>query len=381
MIIGIDGNEANVQQKVGVSVYTLKLLEYFQKKATSGQKIIVFLKNKQFNDLPLETENYKYVILRDNFLWSQTILPLELYKRKAFGQDINVFFSPAHYLPRFCPIPSVVTIHDLSYFYYPDEFLKKDLYLLKNWTKFSIEKARRIIAVSNTTKKDLIKFYNVPEAKIEVIYNGVSPGHSDPERSASWRRVEGEESIKKYNIKKNQYILYVGTLQPRKNLITLIESFSLFKKQNPGFKLVISGKKGWLYEHIFQRVKELQLDKEVKFVGFIKDEDLVNLYTHAFCFVLPSLYEGFGLPLLEAMCFGCPVISSFTSSLPEVGGDACLYFDPRNSNELAEKLLELSGNRKMRYDLIKKGRERIKLFSWQKCTEETLKVIQQTCQV
>ena len=145
----------------------------------------------------------------------------------------------------------------------------------------------------------------------------------------------------------------MGTLQPRKNLITLIESFSLFKKQNPEFKLVICGKKGWLYEHIFQRVKELKLDKEVKFVGFIKDEDLANLYTNAFCFVLPSLYEGFGLPLLEAMSFDCPVISSFTSSLPEVGGDACLYFDPRNSSELAEKLPALGTNVKTKHGLGK----------------------------
>src|SRR3989344_7936592 len=172
MIIGIDGNEANVSEKVGVSIYTLKLLEYFEKKATINQQFVVFLKNKPNIDLPPENEFYKYAVIRGNLLWSQTFLPLELYKRKALGQKIQVFFSPAHYIPRFCPIPTVVTIHDLSYFYYPDEFLKKDLYQLKNWTKYSVEKARKIIAVSNTTKKDLIKFYNLPEEKIEVIYNG-----------------------------------------------------------------------------------------------------------------------------------------------------------------------------------------------------------------
>src|SRR3990172_4332555 len=115
MIIGVDGNEANVPEKVGVSVYTHKLLEYFQKTATLNQQFIVFLKNKPDTNLPSENEFYKYALIRGNFLWSQTFLPLELYKRKALGQNIQVFFSPAHYIPRFCPIPSIVTIHDLSY--------------------------------------------------------------------------------------------------------------------------------------------------------------------------------------------------------------------------------------------------------------------------
>ncbi len=368
MIIGVDANEANVSEKVGVSVYTLKLLEYFQKKAAKNQEFIVFLKNKPSSDLPAETEFFNYAVIHGDFLWSQTFLPLELYKRKALGQRIQVFFSPAHYIPRFCPVPAVVAIHDLSYFYYPDEFLKKDLYQLKNWTKYSVEKAKKVIAVSKTTKKDIIKFYQVPEEKIEVIYNGyekTSPQHP---------------SLIKEK-KKGQYILYAGTLQPRKNIDTLIEAFYKFRKNYPEFKLVIVGKKGWLYEHIFKKVDELNLKKEVVFKGYVSDDELSVLYRDAFCFVMPSLYEGFGIPIVEAMSFGCPVISSFTSSLPEVGGDACLYFDPRSPQELAKKLKKLTENRKLRSDLIKKGRERIKLFSWQKCAEETLKVIQQTCQV
>ena len=366
MIIAVDGNEANVAEKVGESVYTLKLLEYFQKKATKNQQFTIFIKNKPNIDLPEENEFYKYAIIRGDFLWSQTFLPLELYKRKALGQNIQVFFSPAHYIPRFCPIPTVVTIHDLSYFYYPDEFLKKDLYQLKNWTKYSIEKAKKIIAVSNTTKKDIIKFYHVPEEKIEVIYNGGPSRHSDPDVTS------GEESKKN---KSQKYILYVGTLQPRKNIDTLIDAFSTFRKHNAEFKLIIVGKKGWLYEHIFKKVEELNLKKEVKFKGYVSNDELSTLYQNAFCFVLPSLYEGFGIPLLEAMSFNCPVISSFTSSLPEVGSDACLYFDPRSQQGLSEKLQELTDNRKLRNELIKKGRERIKLFSWKKCSENTLNLL------
>ena len=367
MIIGVDGNEANVSEKVGVSIYTLKLLEYFNKKATDKLQFIVFLKNKPNTDLPEENDYYRYSTIQGNFLWSQTFLPLELYKRKAFGQKINIFFSPAHYIPRFCPIPTVVTIHDLSYFYYPEEFLKKDLFQLKNWTKYSVEKAKKIIAVSQTTKKDIVKFYHIPEEKIEVIYNGGPSRHSDPERA---KRVESEES------KKNKkYFLYVGTLQPRKNIDTLIDAYSIFRKNHPEYKLIIAGKKGWLYEHIYKKVEELDLQKEVEFKGYVTDNELAVLYQNAFCFVLPSLYEGFGIPILEAMSFDCPVITSFTSSLPEVGGGACLYFNPKNPKELTEKMIELSENRKLRSDLIKKGRGRTGLFSWKKCAEETLNLL------
>lgn len=362
MIIGIDGNEANIVEKVGVSFYTLKLLEYFQKKANRDLQFIVFLKSKPSNDLPPPNANFTYSIISGSFLWSQTFLPLELYKRKAFGQDIQVFFSPAHYAPRFCPIPIVVTIHDLSYFYYPNEFLKKDLYQLRNWTQYSLEKAKTVIAVSNTTKKDIVKFYHTPEGKIQVIYNGFEKGNTTKNTY--------------YSLPTKNYILFVGTLQPRKNVDVLLSSFALFKKGNSEFKLVLVGKKGWLYEYIFKRVEDLGLKKDVIFTGYLKDEQLSVLYEKAFCFVMPSLYEGFGIPLLEAMSYGCPVISSYTSSLPEVGSNACLYFDPKDPQELLEKLIILKNNHTLRKDLIQKGRKRTKLFSWQKCAEQTLAILQ-----
>lgn len=226
MIIGIDGNEANVSEKVGVSAYSLKLLIYFQSHSNKSQEFIVFLKHKPNPDLPEPTANFRYEIVPGNFLWSQTFLPLELYKKKALGQKIDIFFSPAHYAPRFCPIPSVVTVHDLSYFYYPDEFLKKDLHQLKNWTRYSVENAKKVIAVSNTTKKDLIKFYNLKDEKIEVIYNGY-------EKNSNISKIKPKKSTGNLKLKTKNYILFVGTLQPRKNLVALIDAFQIFKKQNP----------------------------------------------------------------------------------------------------------------------------------------------------
>src|SRR3990167_7872514 len=215
MIIGIDGNEANIKEKVGVSFYVLKLLEHFQKKATENLQFVVFLKSKPSVDLPLENKHYSYDVIRGNFLWSQTFLPLELYKRKAFGQNIQVFFSPAHYAPRFCPISIVVTIHDLSYFYYPEEFLKKDLYQLKNWTEYSIKKARTVIAVSNTTKKDIVKFYHTRDEKIDVIYNGyektgarTSEVEEEQRDLPAGRQETSEVKLRKWKIKKSKYLLF-----------------------------------------------------------------------------------------------------------------------------------------------------------------------------
>lgn len=168
MKIGVDGNEANVEKRVGVSVYALNIIKYFYKVANNDKQFIIYLKDSPLPDLPKENKYFKYRVISGKFLWSQIFLPLHLY----LNREIDIYFSPAHYLPRFCPVPQVVTIHDLAYLYYPEDFTKKDLWQLINWTKFSVNKAVKIIAVSKTTKKDIIKNYGVNEDKISVVYNG-----------------------------------------------------------------------------------------------------------------------------------------------------------------------------------------------------------------
>ncbi len=357
MVIGIDGNEANVDEKVGVSVYAANLLYYWWRKANPKLRFKIFLKKKPLNNLPKANEHFFYEVVLGERLWSQIFLPARLNLKR----DIDVFFTPAHYAPRLCPVPVVVTIHDLSYFYYPEEFLKKDLYKLESWTKYSVQKANKVIAVSQNTKKDLSKFYQVPDSKVRVIYNGY-------EKLLQNSRVKNQ-------IVTGPYILYVGTLQPRKNVSLLIRAFNKFRQNNSNFRLAVVGRKGWLYQEIFDQVKQLELEKEVIFTDYITDAQLVELYRNAFCFVLPSLYEGFGIPILEAMNYGCPVISSNVSSLPEIGGNACLYFNPKNEKELLKKLVDLKESETLRNSLIKKGKEQIKKFSWQKCADETLEVI------
>ncbi len=364
MIIGIDGNEANVEHQVGVSVYTKNLLDFFQKKSTKEIQFRVYLREEAHLSMPSETEFFKYVVVKGKFMWSQIYLPLHLNLKK----EIDIFFAPAHYSPRFCPVPLVVTIHDLAYLYFPQEFLKKDLYKLENWTKYSVTKAKHIIAVSKSTKKDLMKEYNLPEEKIQVIYNGF-------EKETSNLQPHTLNILQTHELEKEKYVLYVGTIQPRKNIRFLIQAFKKFHDKSPEYKLVLTGKKGWLYEQIYEEVDKQNLQDSVIFTGYIPDEDVIELYKNAFCFVFPSLYEGFGIPLLEAMSYNCPVISSFAASLAEVGGDACMYFDPKTDRDLIDDLLSLKDNPKLRNELIEKGQERIKNFSWQKCAEETLEAI------
>jgi len=361
--IGVDGNEANVEKKVGVSVYTLNLLRYFSKVANQENSFIVYLKYPPSLELPEENKYYKYKVVKGNFLWSQIYLPIYL----STHREIDVYFSPAHYLPSFCPVPQVVTIHDLAYQYFPNDFTKKDLWQLKNWTRLSVKKANKIIAVSKTTKKDIVKNYGVNENIISVVYNGYEKKD---------QRSNIKDQNDNLNIKnKEKYILFVGTLQPRKNLEVLIDAFNKFVQINNDFKLFIVGKKGWLYEDIFEKVKTLKLEDKIIFTGHVSDEELVWYYKNAFCFVLPSLYEGFGIPVLEAMSYGCPTIISMTSSLPEVGGEASLYFDPKSSDDLLKKILDLQKSKELRKELIAKGKRRIKDFSLDKCGKETLEVI------
>lgn len=363
MIIAIDGNEANVEQLVGVSVYTLKLLENFKEKANSNLKFLIFLKYPPLNHMPQESKFFKYKVIKGP-LWSQITLPFYLLTQIFKKEKIDVFFSPAHYSPRFLPFKSVVTIHDLSYFYFPEEFLKKDLYKLKNWTSYSVKRARKVIAVSKTTKKDLIKFYNLPSEKITVIYNGWEKKKVKPKRP----------DIK--NLKEKNFILFVSTIQPRKNIVRLAKAFDKFKKEtNSNLKLVIAGKKGWLWKKIFDEIEKLETKNEIIFTEYLSEENLAWLYKNALFFVHPSLYEGFGLPILEAFSYNLPVACSFTGALPEIAGDSALYFDPENIDEIKEKIKKLADDKELRKNLAKKGKERLKNFSWRKCAEETLEVL------
>lgn len=400
MLIGIDGNEANVEKRVGVSGYAFELLRQFSMK-TENINFRIYLKSKPLSDLSKQSDRWNYRIVRPRKLWTQIGLPFDLYFHKPRP---DVFFTPSHYAPRFSPIPTVVSIMDLSYIHFPELFKKSDLYQLMNWTQYSVRKAKKVFTISQFTKNDIIKYYNVPFDKIVVTY----PGVKSEIRSASWRtkfKMQNSNLLKdKYGIK-GQYILFVGTLQPRKNIVRLIEAFAMLARgpvvpsSHPmssvasslraldgtpssratprSLSLIIVGKKGWLYEEILGAPKKFGVEDRVKFLDFVPDEDLTLFYKHALFFILPSLYEGFGLPVLEAMKWGCPVITSKISSLPEAGGDAAIYVDPESVEDIVSKMQLLIKDENKRHEMIEKGYKQVKKFSWDKTARETLKALEE----
>jgi len=367
MIIGIDGNEANVKKRVGISEYAYQLLVQFAKMKPEGIKFVIYLKHNPLSHLPEENAQWQYRVLRPGKLWTQWRLPLDLYWHRPRP---DVFFSPTHYAPRFSPVPTVISIMDLSYLFFPELFRPSDLYQLRNWTEYSIKNAKRAFTISNSSKDDIIKEYKVSEKKIVVTYPGIKESISfEP-------NIYGMNTLKaKYNVS-DKFILFVGTLQPRKNIIRLIEAFSTVENK-PDLQLVVIGKKGWLYEEILAAPKQFGVEDRVKFLHNVSDEDLNIFYKYAICDVLPSLYEGFGLPVLEAMKQGCPVITSKISSLPEAGGDAALYVDPENVEDIAKKITKLLDDEKLRKELIEKGKKQVAKFSWEKTAKETLEVLEQ----
>lgn len=362
MIIGIDGNEANVEKRVGIGEYAYELLKEFEKLKRKDIEFVIYLKTNPLVDLPKQREGWKYRIVRPSKYWTQFGLPIDLFIHRPRP---DVFFTPSHYAPRFSPVSCAISIMDVSYLKFPELFKEKDLYQLKNWTSYSAKKAKKIFTISNSSKNDIIREYGKKEKDVIVTYLGIKMD----DKNNNPQNLEEKFEITK------PYILFVGTLQPRKNIERLIEAFS--KVPNEDVELVIVGKKGWLYENILSAPQKFGVSDKVKFLDFVKDEDLPVLYKNALCFVLPSLYEGFGLPVLEAMKYGCPVIVSNVSSLPEAAGDAALYVDPENVSDITEKIKKMIGDKNLREELRKKGYKQIEKFSWQKTASETLKVLEE----
>lgn len=364
MVIGVDGNEANVKNRVGTGTYALELLKQFAKE--KNHKFLIYLKEKPQAGLPKETPNFKYFVFGPKKLWTQLALSVQL----TIKPKVDVFFSTAHYGPRFSKVPYVVTIHDLSYLHYPRLFNKDDLLQLTAWSKYSIENSKHIIAPSKSTKEDIVKNYKVPAAKITVTYEGYNKNLFKP-----LQKNKIDAILKKYKIKRD-YVIFVGTLQPRKNVEKLIEAFAILKGSSlSNLQLVVCGKKGWLYEPILEKSKELGIQDKVVFTDFVPDKDLPALISKAKAYVLPSLWEGFGIPVIEAQACGVPTVVSNTSSLPEIVGDSAVLIDPEDTESIA-KGIKKALDPENAPNLVKKGLENIKRFSWETCAAETIKVLE-----
>lgn len=358
MKIGIDGYEANVGSRVGIGRYAYEITAHLYP-ISKNHDVTVFLPTAPRPDMPKERDNWHYVVSSPQVLWTFFGLP-----RAIKSHPVDVFFSPTHYIPRFTGAARVMAIMDLSYLKFPEMFRAKDLYQLRNWTAYSARHAAAIFTISEASKNDIIKAYGVPGSRVTVTYPG-------------FHMADAKVAIAEKN-----YILSVGTLQPRKNYIRLIEAFALFLGENKqkfgDLKLVIIGKKGWLYEDILAAPKKYGIAEKVKFLDFVPDSELPAYYKKALCFVLPSLYEGFGLPVLEAMAYGCPIVVSDVSSLPEIAGKAAVYVNPDNVESIKNGLLSAVRQRNLMQgrNRVKAGEVQVKKFSWEKAAKESLAILE-----
>jgi glycosyltransferase involved in cell wall biosynthesis len=265
---------------------------------------------------------------------------------------------------------TVLTVHDLIYRLFPAYHKRLNYWYLNAAMPLFVRRADRIIAISQSTMRDLIRIYSVPAEKIRVIYEAASPEFR-PATSQAVSTVKARYSLP------DRYILALGTIEPRKNLIRLVDALRQLRKKDPSLSLVIVGSAGWLYQDFFQHVEKLDEPRAVLLSGFVPDADLPAVITGASVYVLASLYEGFGLPILEAMACGTPVVCSNTSSLPELGGDAARYFDPMDAQGMATAIERVLTDQPLREHMRQLGLEQAAQFSWQRAARETVSVYQE----
>ncbi len=369
--IGLDYTAA-VHQTAGIGRYTRELVqalaaspaafEYRLFVADAGAVVRPALPGPNFSWQPSQlTERW---LAR---LWYRLRLPLWL---EYWTGPLDLFHAPDFFLPPVKPgTRTLVTVHDLSFIRQPETVMPGMLRHLTTWVPRSVKRADHVIAVSEATRQDLIELYQTPPEKISVLYHGVTPDFrpvTDPDKLATVHQ--------KYGLEQAPFVLSVGTLQPRKNYQRLIQAFA---QLDPTLALVIVGSQGWNYADIFNEVASRNLTGRVHFLGFVADADLPALYSAASLFVYPSLYEGFGLPALEAMACGTPVVASNQSALPEVVGEAGLLVDPQDVVAMAAAMSRLLNEPALHQRLAQAGRVRAASFTWDDMATKLLNLYQQ----
>ncbi|MDF1498224.1 MAG: glycosyltransferase family 1 protein [Patescibacteria group bacterium] len=369
--IGIDARMFGYAQ-TGIGNYIRHLLEYIFEQDRINNYVI-FLMPEEFDDFLIPNERIRKVKVTSRwYSWKEQLLfPYQIYKENLDLMHFTHFNSPILYFKK-----TIVTIHDITPYFFPGHKMKSLIRRLgfKTVFFFSVKKASKVIAVSNNTKNNIIKYFKIKENKVKVIYEG-----TDKQFQVINDNDKIEKFRKKYNIIK-PYIFYTGVWRNHKNLVGLIQAFGILKKKyNLDFDLVLGGKEDSYYPEVRKTWEKLGLENDIITPGFINQKDIPLFYNDAEVFIIPSFYEGFGLIGLEAMACGTPVVSSNTTSLPEILGDAAIYFDPKNPKEMAKKIKLVLNDKKLYNKLIKKGFNQISKYSWNKMGKETLKIYKNNC--
>lgn len=374
MLIAIDASRA-INEKAGIGRYARELIKNMialDKKNNYLLFFSFFRKNpeKERQMKSFQSPRVKIKTLRIPGAWKEKIWCWRLPWLEKFIGQADVFFAPSFLEVNLgLKTPQVVTIHDLTTFIYPDQRGEEVSAHLSQRAKETAQKAKEIIAVSKSTAIDALKYLKISKSKIKVIYPGLTK-LPDPAKNLP------------NNLKPKNFILFVGTIEPRKNLVGLFKAYVLLPPVlQEKYPLVIVGAEGWNNGKTYDVLKALKLENKVKFLGEVSDQVLAKLYNEAAVFVYPSIYEGFGLPVLEALSYGTPVVTSNVSSLPEVAGQAALLIDPQDPKSIAsglQRLLEGKGEVEL---LQKESQKQVQRFSWEKAAKETIKVLEEVGRV
>lgn len=299
--------------------------------------------------------------------WFDVKVPRMLKKVKA-----DVFFSPDGQCSLTTRVPQCLTVHDLGFLHHPASYQKTHQWYYQFYTPKFIRRAKTVITVSDFSRKDILERYATPEIKLTVVYNGVKDIFQPLD-------VDAQAAVKDQFTSGDEYFLYAGAIHPRKNLVNLLKAFSIFKRRlHSSFKLVLAGRLAWKNDAFLDLLKTYKYKDDVVLTGYVEESELAKLMASAYAFVYPSLFEGFGVPVMEAMKCRVPVLTSKASSMEEITKGAALYFDPQNPAELGEKLMRIYKDEDGRKELIEKGASIAQQYSWKRTADSVWQAISQT---
>lgn len=382
MRIGIDARtilNPDKGEAIGVGHYTYQLIRHLLKIDTENEYVIFFdfrvreKDVKKFNQPNVKIKFYPYSDYKKYLpgVYNEILGVATLQKEKL---DVLHTTSPFSRIPESYKGKTIVTFHDMGMFSVPECYPSVKRTKSKVTSRLMAKKADKIIAVSQALKKDLEKYLEVGNDKIEVVYGGID------KRFFGQSGVDSKKMLYRFGINK-KYILFLGTLEPSKNIGRLIQAFAKFKQNQKAksegafeYQLVLAGKRGWLSQRLQHQIKELGLDKDIIFTGYIVGDELVPLFQGSEFFVMPSLYEGFGMTVLEAFATGTPAILSKIPTLEEIGDGAVFFTSPTNTDEMASALEKFASDEQLKDSLKQKGIERAKEFDWEKTARETLAI-------
>jgi len=376
MTIGIDASRANKDKKTGTEWYSFFLIQELKKIIKDEKhKVILYSRSPLKGDLAYLPANWENKILRWPllYLWTQCRLSLEM----LFNPP-DVLFIPAHSIPLIYVKNTIVTWHDVGFERFKKLYTKASYYYHKWTVRYSLKHAAKIIVISQFTKDEILKLFKVDKNKIEIVYNGFD----NKKYRSDLDKAKIQKVLEKYKINR-PYIFYIGRIEEKKNIAGLVESFALARENNEGivkdYRLVLAGSKGYGYKNVANIIEKYKLRDVVIEPGWVAESDLPYLMAGANLFCFLSFYEGFGIPLLEAMASGVPVLASDIPALREVAGSAALFVNPHNIEEISSLIDKLINDEGLRDELVVKGLKRVEYFNWEKCGQETKDVLFSFC--